>query len=98
MRASPYYPFVDADHKLKSAVWWRSGTEIAGYDPGMWRRDIDGKAMKFSDHGDRDSKFGWEIDHIKPSSKGGSDDLSNLQPLHWQTNVAKGDTYPWYAG
>lgn len=38
--------------------------------------------------------FGWEIDHIVPVSLGGTDDLSNLQPLHWQNNRGKSDNYP----
>lgn len=35
-----------------------------------------------------DSPHGWEIDHINP---GGGDGLSNLQPLHYETNRRKGD-------
>ena len=34
---------------------------------------------------------GWEIDHIKPVSKGGTDHLSNLRPLQWEANRKKGD-------
>jgi len=52
--------------------------------------------MRYTDHGDHQSKFGWEIDHIRPVSKGGSDRLDNLQPLYWENNRRKGDTYPWY--
>lgn len=38
------------------------------------------------------SQFGWEVDHIVPVSQGGTDDLSNLQPLHWRNNRRKGDS------
>lgn len=40
------------------------------------------------------STYGWEIDHIKPVAKGGTDDLANLQALHWENNRQKADHYP----
>lgn len=88
------YPFADAGRDLKSAVWWK-GTPIDGYDSSVWMRDRCGIAMKYSEHGNRNSEYGWEIDHIRPTAKGGGDELSNLQPLNWSNNAAKGDTYPW---
>lgn len=60
--------------------------------------DICGKPMLYEKHGDRSSATGWEIDHIKPVAKGGSDELQNLQPLNWETNTAKSDKYPWRCG
>ena len=53
-------------------------------------RDKCGALIAKSDHG-KEGAHGWEIDHIKPKADGGSDALSNLRPLHWKNNDAKGD-------
>lgn len=74
---------------------WIKGRPIPNYDPRVWRRDITGRAMKFADYGNTSSEYGWEVDHIKPAARGGTDDLTNLQPLQWEVNRRKGDTYPW---
>jgi 5-methylcytosine-specific restriction endonuclease McrA len=74
---------------------WEKGKIIPGYDKDLWRYDVRGKPIKCSEYGNTDSKNGWEIDHIVPVAKGGTDDLSNLQPLQWEVNREKGDIYPW---
>lgn len=33
---------------------------------------------------------GWDIDHVVPRSRGGSDDLSNLRPAHARCNRSRG--------
>lgn len=68
---------------------WRKGHPIVGYDPASWRRDDYGSAMRYSDHGNRSSDFGWEMDHIVKKEHGGSDTLSNLRPLQWLNNVKR---------
>ena len=93
------YPFATADETTKIAVW-EKGRPIVGedgktWDKSVWRWDVRGIPMKFDEHGNTDSNHGWEIDHIIPTAKGGSNDLSNLQPLNWRINREKGDTYPW---
>ncbi|WP_425272587.1 HNH endonuclease [Polycladidibacter hongkongensis] len=36
--------------------------------------------------------MGWDLDHIKPKSRGGSDSTRNLQALNAPLNRSKGDS------
>lgn len=56
-----------------------------------FRKDQCGAWIQRSAYGKRNTKYGWEIDHIKPVAKGGGNELSNLRPLHWFTNASKQD-------
>ena len=77
-------------HEQKSAVWNKA--QIVGTnDPNVFRKDECGAWIKWSEYGNRNSEYGWEIDHIMPKSRGGSDSAANLRPLHWENNASKSD-------
>lgn len=67
---------------------WEKGEVVDGQDASRWRKDKCGAWIGRNHYGNRDSQYGWEIDHIDPE---GGDDLSNLRPLQWENNVDKSD-------
>lgn len=70
---------------------WQMATITQGFDPSYVRQDVCGALIEYENYGNRDSVFGWEIDHIIPSSKGGPNTYQNVQPLQWENNASKGD-------
>src|SRR6267143_1181989 len=74
-------------------VWdvWSKGEIFGGNDPVFWRRDEFGAWIFRSHYERKDSEYGWVIDHIKPIAEGGTDDISNLRPMHWKNTVRKAD-------
>lgn len=78
-----------ASDKKKNQVW-RKGKTIRGKKPDVWRKDSEGNKIRKASYGTK-GKYAWEIDHKHPKSKGGSDRLSNLQPLQTKANRKKAD-------
>ncbi len=72
---------------------WEKGKIIERNSPATWREDSYGYFMKREFYGKKNSRYGWEIDHIKPLTAGGDDNLENLQPVQWQNKVRRERTY-----
>ena len=57
---------------------WEKGKDVPGRDRSVWRFDICGALIRKFDYG-KTIEFGWEIDHIKPVSKGGSSEIGGYE-------------------
>lgn len=73
----------------KELIWDKANFISAENEKMGFRKDQCDAWIKKSEYGNRQSKYGWEIDHIKPDSKGGEDIVSNARPLHWKNNVSR---------
>lgn len=70
---------------------WNKAAKARGKNPNLYRKDPYGNLMYKPSHG-KSSEMGWDIDHIKPRSKGGSNRTHNLQALNSSVNRSKGNT------
>jgi len=74
---------------------WQKGAVLSNpnVDGRTWRKDVCSAWILRSEYGNRNSDYGWEIDHIVTKDDGGSDDLSNLRPLQWENNNLRGTPF-----
>ena len=70
---------------------WEKATPVQNNNPDVWRKDVCGAWINRPKYGE-ETTYGWEIDHVNPTSNGGSDQVSNLQPLQWRNNRNKGES------
>ncbi len=61
-----------------------------------YRLDDLGAIIKKTEFGEK-TEFGWNIDHRLPVSKGGDNNIENLDALHWHNNEAKGNSFPTFS-
>lgn len=80
--------FSEEDKRLA----WSKAFAVPGRDPRVIRKDNCGAWIKWTEYGNTDNEWGWEIDHIYPVARGGTNIHTNLQALHWKNNRAKGDS------
>ena len=66
------------DQKQKA---WKNAAVVRGKDPDMYRKDPYGNVMYKPSYG-KSSEMGWDVDHITPKARGGSDATRNLQALN----------------
>ena len=84
---------ADFSDDIIEQVWQRAKI-VANNNPDVFRQDYAGAWIRRDQYGQRNAKYGWEIDHCKPVSKDGDDSIGNLYPLHWRNNQKKGDDFP----
>ena len=70
---------------------WKNAKPVKGEDPNKTRQDPYGNEISRASYGKNTVK-GWEVDHIKPKARGGSDATQNLQALKTSVNREKSDS------
>ena len=79
--------------KKQKDVAWDNASKVRSKNPDTWRRDTYGNLIRKGSYG-TNGGFGWEVDHINPKSKGGSDSSKNIQALNTKKNRSLSNKYP----
>lgn len=80
--------FMDLNRETAMRLWNKSfGKDTKAVD-------FAGRTIAKGAYNDRNSEFGWNVDHILPQSKGGATADYNLVCCHIKTNDEKADKFP----
>lgn len=84
---------------------WDKAPFVDANHPEFGKNDPCKACIRRDDYGNKDSAYGWEVDHIFPESKLKDagvpqsliDHIDNLRPMHWRNNIQKSDNFPTYS-
>lgn len=77
-------------HEQRKLAAWQAASIVPTHNPAHARKDAFGWWIVWDEYGNRNSDYGWEIDHVRPTALGGGDSASNLRALHWRNNAQLG--------
>ena len=83
--------FMDLNRETAMRLWNKS------FGKDTKATDFAGRTIAKGAYNDRNSEFGWNVDHILPQSKGGATADYNLICCHIKTNDEKADTFPCFS-
>ena len=80
--------FMDLNRETAMRLWSKT------YGKATKVKDFTGREIAKGAYNDRNSEFGWNVDHILPQSRGGKTADHNLICCHILTNDEKADKFP----
>ncbi|WP_297506657.1 hypothetical protein [uncultured Caulobacter sp.] len=73
-------PFVILQGRVEA---WERCARIPGCDKAVWRQDGEGRVIRWSDFGDRFSRYGWEV-VTRRGPRAWGRGLKRLEAVHWR--------------
>lgn len=71
---------------------WDKALQVSGeHESYELRQDHCGAWIRRADYGDKRSPFGWTIGYLLPLSRGGTEQLDNLRPIHLKNTLVRAD-------
>lgn len=75
-------PFLILQGRVEA---WERCARIPGCDKSVWRQDAEGRVIRWSDFGDRFSRYGWEVMTLPPTGVfGRALARRRLVAVHWR--------------